>query len=255
MTRLIKRARHERILAELRANPTLRVARLARDFGVSTETIRRDLDELSSEGRVDRTYGGAARPSAAFEAAVSERLKERVAERERIGKRAEADIRAGEMLMIDGGSTTVYFARRLAAECENLVVMTNSLAVATALARNPALRVVLCPGDYDPHEGIVTGPETLEFLSRFAADRAVIGAGGLTHEGPSEVLPGAAWVKRRMLERARRGILLLDATKLGVRRHERVCPLAALDDLYTDRSPSGELAQALHRAKVTVHVA
>lgn len=250
-----KRERQERILAELRANPTLRVAQLARDFGVSTETIRRDLDELSREGAVDRTYGGAARPSAGFEAAVAERLKEYVAERERIGKRAAADVTPGEVLMVDGGSTTIHFARRLAAELRDLTVVTNSFGVASVLGKNPELRIVMCPGDYDPHEGIVTGPETLDFLARFAADRAVIGAGGLTPEGPSEVLSSAAWVKRRMIERANRRALLLDASKFGLVRHERVCPLDAIHDLYTDTRPPARLAAALKRAGVALHLA
>lgn len=250
-----KRERQQRILAELRANPTLRIAQLARDFDVSTETIRRDLDELSRAGAVDRTYGGAARPSAGFEAAVAERLKEHVAARERIGKRAAADLRPGEVLMIDGGSTTIHFARRLAAELRDLTIVTNSFGVAAVLGQNPELRIVMCPGDYDPHEGIVTGPETLDFLARFAADRAAIGAGGLTSEGPSEVLPGAAWVKRRMLERAGRTALLLDASKFGTLRHERVCPLDAIDDLYTDARPPARLAAALERAGVRLHIA
>jgi DeoR/GlpR family transcriptional regulator of sugar metabolism len=63
--------------------------------------------------------------------------------------------------MIDGGSTTIHFARQLAAQSRQVTVLTNSLGVAAALGQDPSSKVVLCPGDYQPYEGIVTGPETI----------------------------------------------------------------------------------------------
>ena len=106
-----KQTRQERIIALLRANPTVRVAELARTFDVSTETVRRDLDELGKLGAVNRTYGGAARSSIGHEAAVNQRLQELVSERERIARLACQTVEAGDLIMIDGGSTTIHFAR------------------------------------------------------------------------------------------------------------------------------------------------
>ncbi len=250
-----KLARRERIVAELRANPTVRVAALARAFGVSTETVRRDLDALSEGGLVSRTYGGAALPAIGVEPSLAQRQRELTAERERIARHAVGLVAARDVLMIDCGSTTWQFARRLATLPMPLTVITNSLGVASTLAANPAIRVVICPGDYAAGEGGTFGPETLAFVRRFRADKAVIGAGGLTADGPSEVLPGAAWVKRAMLERARRGILLVDHSKFEQARYELVCPLAALADLVTDASPPAVLAAAIGAAGVTIHLA
>ena len=179
-----KHGRQERIIALLRANPTVRVAELAREFRVSTETVRRDLDELSRLGAVNRTYGGAARSSMGHEAAVNERLQEHVAERERIALYASDLVETGELVMIDGGSTTIHFARQLAARGRQLTVLTNSLGVAATLGQDPSSKVVLCPGDYHTYEGIVTGSETIAFLERFFVDKAFIGASGLTAAGP-----------------------------------------------------------------------
>lgn len=249
-----KQARHERIIALLRANPTVRVAELAREFDVSTETVRRDLDELGKLGVVNRTYGGAARSSMGHEAAVNERLQEHVSERERIALHASRMVESGDLVMIDGGSTTIHFARQLAVRSCHVTVLTNSLGVAAALGQDPSSKVVLCPGDYHPYEGIVTGPETIAFLERFVVDKTFIGASGLTEVGPSEVHSSAAWVKRRMLQQAKRKYLLLDGSKFNALRHELVCPLSEIDELITDRRPGGTLRSALVKAAVVIKV-
>jgi len=228
---------------------------IARAFGVSTETVRRDLDALSDGGLVSRTYGGAALPATGVEPSLAERQRELTRERERIAARAFELLAPREVVMLDCGSTTWHFARRLAIEPLPLTVVTNSLGIASTLAANPAIRVVVCPGDYAASEGGTFGPETLAFLRRFLADKAVIGAGGLTADGPTEVHSGAAWVKRVMLERAHRGILLVDHSKFGQARHEIICALAGLDDLVIDAPPPRALAEALAKAEVALHLA
>jgi DeoR/GlpR family transcriptional regulator of sugar metabolism len=253
--RLDKLQRRERIVAELRANPTVRVAALARAFGVSTETVRRDLDALCENGLVSRTYGGAALPAIGVEPSLAERQRALIGERERIARRAFELLAPREVIMVDCGSTTWHFARRLAIEPLPLTVVTNSLGIASTLAANPVIRVVVCPGDYAAGEGGTFGPDTLAFLRRFHADKAVIGAGGLTDEGPTEVRPEAAWVKRVMIERARRRILLVDRSKFEQARYEIVCPLAEIDDLVTDCQPPPELNRAIRAARIALHLA
>ena len=81
--KLRKSERQARILGELRASPAIRISALAGEFGVSTETIRRDLDELNQQGMLSRTYGGAAPRPFGAEPTLSERYKEYVEERER----------------------------------------------------------------------------------------------------------------------------------------------------------------------------
>ena len=155
--KLKKGERQARILGELRASPAIRISALAGEFGVSTETIRRDLDELSHQGMLSRTYGGAAPRPFGAEPTLSERYKEHVSEREQVGAQAARAIKPGQVLMIDSGSTTLHFARRLSAELRELAAITNSCAIAAVLAANPTIRVVLCPGRYDPREGSSAG--------------------------------------------------------------------------------------------------
>jgi DeoR/GlpR family transcriptional regulator of sugar metabolism len=253
--RLGKAARFERIVAELRASPTVRISKLAQTFGVSAETVRRDIDELSRRGLVDRTYGGATAHALAHEPAVNERYRVLVEERGRIGKRAARMVEPGDVLMIDAGSTTTHFAQRLAATAKDLTVLTNCLGVALALGQTPSIRVVLCPGDYDMQEGGSFGPETCAFLRRYNATKAFIGASGLTAEGPAEANPAATWVKRSMIERSDRNLLLVDQTKFGARSLELICPLETLDDIVADSAPDPDLRDALTAARVTLRLA
>ncbi|MDI3305585.1 MAG: DeoR/GlpR family DNA-binding transcription regulator [Acetobacteraceae bacterium] len=250
-----KDQRHRRILAALAADPTVRISTLAAEFGVSTETVRRDIEELSRRGAVRRTYGGASVTHAGLQPAVGQRERMAVAERARIGAAAAALVEPGAVLMVDAGSTTAHFARALAARDPSGTVLTNSLIVAEALGAAEGMRVILCPGDLYPAERAAYGPETHGFLERFNADMALIGASGLTVAGPSDVESRASWVKRAMLGQAVRRVLLVDAGKFGKAHLERICGLSALTDLVTDQLPPPDLAAALDRAGVRVTIA
>ncbi len=250
-----KPERHRRIIAELRANPTVRISDLADEFSVSTETVRRDIDDLSSQGLVNRTYGGAAATSMGREPAVHERGDTMVAERDRIARRAVTMIQPGDVVMVDAGSTTIRFAQRLAVEGIEATVITNALGVASALANTESIKVILAPGEYVGREHAVYGQETSDFLAGFHADHAIIGASGLTIEGVTDVDSHASWVKRAMLARAERRILLVDHGKFDHRSLQVVCPLGRLDILICDVTPPPALAENLRRAGVQVTLA
>lgn len=253
-SKLSKSQRQDRIVSELRVDAALRVSDLAQRYAVTTETIRRDLDFLAERGLIARTYGGAA-SAGNVEPGFNERYRLRVPERRRLAELAATLVEPGDVIMIDAGSTTTHFARRLAANGATLTVLTNSVGVATALGPNSGIRVVLCPGDYDPHEGGVCGAETQTFLGRFHSSKCFIGASGLTGEGPSDANTDAAWVKRVMIERSNRAVLLVDASKFGTRAVDRICPLAEIDDIVTDARPDRQLSRAIARAEVALHIA
>lgn len=254
-TRTGKSERQRRIVAELHANPTVRISTLAEEFAVSTETVRRDIDELSKRGLVNRTYGGAAATSMSLEPDLDERAGALVAERERIARRAVALIEPGEVVMVDSGATTLHFAKRLAVKGSMTTVITNSIGVVTALGPSETARVLVCPGTFVHREQGIYGTEAVDFLDRYHADRAVLGASGLTRQGATDADSEAAWIKRKMIERAERCTLLIDHGKFDLRALAVVAPLDAIDDLVTDKMPPTELAEALHGAGATVHLA
>ena len=253
--RLRKQERQARILAELKTAPAIRVSSIALKFAVSDETIRRDLDELSEGGRLNRTYGGASVAPMGVELSLNERYHIRVEERTTIAQHAMKLVTPGEVLMVDAGSTTTHFANQLAAAFSELTVITNSVAAATTLASSPSIRVILCPGDYDAREGGVFGPETNAFLQRFMANKCFIGASGLTSNGPTEVNSGSAWVKRTMVAQSRRRVLLVDKSKYELPMLELVCPLGDLDDIVVDDAPSKALTKRVQNTGVQIHLA
>lgn len=249
--RLSKKERHELILSEIQARAAIRISELAQRVGVSGETIRRDLGELGEAGLLNRTYGGAVRPLVT-EPGISERGRAFQNERNRIGAAAAARVENGEVVMIDGGSTTYSVAHHLAQTRRDLTILTNSSPIAAASAGNPTFRVMMCPGVYDPQEQSVFGEDTLDFLSRFSAHVAIFGASSLSNEGPCEAVPGSAAVKRAMLTRAVRSMLVVDASKFGSAALERICTLEDIGALVTNEKPAATLAVKLAEADVNV---
>lgn len=252
--RLKKSERRRQILLELKLRPHVRISELARRFNVSTETVRRDFDALADDGLVARAHGGASAPAQGHYPSLDERANARINERERIGRRAAELVRDGETVMIDSGSTTIQMARALAWMGTHCTVITNSIPVAMTIGHG-APEVILCPGEYLPAESAVIGTETLEFLARYNVDRCVIGASGLSAEGPSESVRGFAAVKRVMMQRAAKRHLLIDSQKFDKKGLAQVGDLADLDSVVADERPKGELLSALHGAEVDILVA
>lgn len=253
--KLSQAERHAQILGLLRREGAVQIAALAKAFSVTTETARRDLDELAGRGAVKRTYGGAANRSLIHEPAIGERERTRGAERARVAARAAGMVEPGDALMIDCGSTTSLFAEALAARGLHLTVVTNGLGVATALGRADSCRVVMCPGNYVAREGGLYGADTVAFIGRFKANKAFIGAGGLSAEGVTDADSLGCAVKRAMIERADRVLLLVDSAKFGAGQFERVCGIEVLDDVVCEAPPPRDLAIALRGNGVRVTIA
>jgi DeoR/GlpR family transcriptional regulator of sugar metabolism len=253
--RLTKQARQDRILSEMQAAPSLRVGDLAAKLDVSTETIRRDLFELEERGLLNRTYGGAVRRPFAEEPSVSERHRMMVAEREAIAARAVKFIKPREVIAVGAGATTTHVARRMAAECRNITVIAHSFSVATVIAANPTIEVILCPGRYNAREGMMVGAETVEFLQSFNINRAILGVSGITRDGLADVEAPAAWVYKAMMRRADETIIVADHQKFEVQALAIWARLREIRHLVVDRAPTGALGRALSSAQVEVAVA
>ncbi len=255
MTRLSKGKRHQKILAELTLRPATRLTELAQSMDVSRETIRRDLDELSSNGIISRTYGGAIVHPRGGEEGLRVRDTTFVDQRSAIAAAAASLIQPDEVVMMSTGSSTLHFARHVASAQTPMTVITSGVDVAMVLAVNPDIRIILAPGDYDARESRVWGAETTNFLRKFQADTAVIGASGLFAGGACEADSPTAWVDRVMLERAHRKMLLILHTKFDQPKLELICPLEQLDVIISDREPEGELLDAIKAAGVALKIA
>lgn len=253
--KLNKKERHELILNEIRTSASIRISLLAKRIGVAGETIRRDLIELGEAGLINRTYGGATISLQTSEPMIGDRGAMLIEERARIARAAAELITSGQVIMLDGGSTTYEVARCLAQLRRDLTVITNSIGIANLTGGNPTFRVILAPGTYDRREGSVFGEDTVQFLNRYNADVAIFGASGITCAGPCEAVAGSAAVKRTMITRALTSMLVVDGTKFGRVNLEQVCAFDAIADLVTDQAPTEDLTSALAAAGTEIHVA
>ena len=251
--RRAKSDRQSQILAELNRAPSLRVADLAEHLEVSTETIRRDLDELTEQGLLNRTYGGAVR-SLSSEPSVSERHRHFIAERERIARAAVPLINAGGVFIIGAGATTLHVARRMSVELANVTVITHSFGIATVLSHNPTIKVLMLPGDYLASEGATVGVQTVSFLNSFYADFAVLGASGLTTEGPTDALIECGTVYGAMSTRAAKTLVVADHSKFDRVFPCRYTSWRNVDQLVTDAEPEGSLMSSLKLNEVSITV-
>lgn len=252
--RLSKSARHQHIVAQLTAAPLLRASELAGSLGVSGETIRRDLMELHERKLISRTYGGAARPFA-LEQAVDDRKAVMIAEREAMAAAVAATVHPREVLMIGAGATTYFVARALAARVNDISVVTHDVAIADALAVNPTIRVLFCPGRYHAAERYVYGAQTISSIHGYEANRAIVGATGIGARGIHDADDEAGAIYGAMVKRAAEAILVADRTKFDQPALAVYAQWAGIDRLVTDRAPTGALADAIRAAGTEVVVA
>tara|TARA_R110002049_G_scaffold307712_2_gene509139 strand:- start:116986 stop:117783 length:798 start_codon:yes stop_codon:yes gene_type:complete len=252
--RIRKAERRQQILLELKLKPHVRVADLAAQYGVSTETIRRDVADLSEDGHLRRAFGGASAPHPGVRRDLDERRAQRVAERETMARYAATLVKDGDTIMIDAGATTMEFARFLSYAGTQVVALTNSLQVAMILGQSKAARVLLAPGDYLPEEAAVTGIETVDFIARYNATACFLGASALSAAGVTEAIAPFVHVKRMMLRQSQKNHFLIDASKIGQTHLSTIATCAEINVLITDRAPSDAMSMTLKTAGAEILV-
>jgi len=227
------------------------VGALAERFGVSLDTIRRDLDQLSTEGVVVRTYGGAVSPSTVprIDRAVDVRLKLQEHEKEKIAALAASLVEDGSTIMINGGTTTLALARHLRNH-RDLTVATNNLLVPPALPSSAIHDLYVFGGPVRSVTLATVGPVSFRAAGGseldISCDLALIGVGAISAVGgyTTSNLAEAAMM-RQMISRAARVAILADSSKFGRRLFAQVSELGSADYLVTDSTPPPDLVDAL----------
>lgn len=236
------------------------VVDLARRFGVTTETVRRDLAQLEETGAVRRVHGGAVARSrtSTAESSVAERAERRRDAKLAIARRALEAVPAGfdGSIYLDAGTTTAALAQVLverSADGRPLEVVTHSMTIAHVLAGSAGLNLTAIGGRVRGLTAAAVGSQTVDAISRLRPDIAFVGTNGLSAGfGLSTPDPDEAAVKRAIVSASRRSIVLADADKLDA---ELLVSFGRLDDvdvLVTDGAPSRELTDAVAAADVEV---
>jgi DeoR/GlpR family transcriptional regulator of sugar metabolism len=248
--------RRQIILEQLADRGAVNVSALSRTAGVSDMTIRRDLEALKSEGLCQRVHGGAVSTvSRGYEPPFALRAGRNGEVKARIARLAATLISDGETAIIDVGTTTLELARALG-ETTNMTVLTPSLRVASELASNPDLRLIVTGGIARPGELSLVGDLAERAFAELHCDTAFLGVGAVDAEaGVSEFNLDDTRVKRAALKSSRRCVVLADASKLGRVALASVCPIERVDVLVTDSGASDKALAPIRDSGVEVLVA
>ena len=229
-------------------------------FGISIETVRRDLSYLESEGFIRKVYGGAS--LAEFSQAaipVDEweiRMNTNSASKLRIAERAVDLIPDGSTIFLDSG-TTVYEVSTFLASRTNITVLTNSIRIAEVLGMNPKIMVYFIGGVIKSDTLASVGVFATEFLSNFYhLDYAVISCDGfIPNLGTTEQSLELAILKKQIIAKTGKIILIADHSKIGVPGNCMCCPIDKVDTIVTDEATSEDALETLRKTNISVVVA
>lgn len=248
-------ARHAAILKAVSVSGSSSVIDLATQLGVSDETIRRDLKRMAADGLVRKVHGGVTLTDPLSEPEFHQRLVVQSEEKKAIARTAAAQVRNGDSLMLDTGSTTAYVARALRHH-RNLLVVTNSADIARTLATRNGNRVYMAGGELRADDGAALGPSATAFIGQFRVRLAFLSIGAIDAEdGLMNYHLDEAEFSRVVMRRADRTIIVADRSKFGRRALVTLCPLAAVETLITDAPPPPPFPERLQKAEATLLVA
>ena len=249
------RNRHEKIKELVQATGFVTIDFLAQEFGVTPQTIRRDINTLSEEGAINRYHGGAGVSSSTENVAYTSRKVLCLREKQCIAKMVADKIPNNASLFINIGTTTEEIAKALYAH-QRLRVITNNLNVAATLSGNENIEVFITGGLVRHRDGGIIGPLTIDFIGQFRVDYGIIGISGIDMDGMLlDFDYREVRASRAIIENSRKVFLAADHTKFGRNAMVNLGNIREIDALFTDRPPPAALAEVLSAADVELHVA
>ncbi|MDJ0815634.1 MAG: DeoR/GlpR family transcriptional regulator [Desulfobacterales bacterium] len=248
------RRRHEKIQHLVQARGFVTIDDLAQEFGVTPQTIRRDINTLSEGGQIHRYHGGAGSGSSIENVAYTERKILCQIEKQRIAQTVAENIPDNVSLFINIGTTTEEIAKALISH-RGLRVITNNLNVASILSGNPNFEIIIAGGLVRPRDCGIIGPLTIDFIQQFRVDYGIIGISGIDEDGTLlDFDYREVRASRAIIDNSRKVFLATDHTKFGRNAMVRLGGIDEIDALFTDRQPPSALSEVMNAADVQLFV-
>ena len=211
--------RHAKILEMLSQDGKVLVKELAEKFGVTEDSIRKDLSSLELDGKLRRTYGGAV--SIAEKLQMTEANRRRISDVEAKRKIAAAAVKLmqpNDLIFLDISTISIAIAQILEKADANYKILTNMVDVLVMLARNPKINLYFAGGQINQSRDGFSDGLNLEFISRFRPDIAFIGAFGVEIKKNSLTSRDTAGGihKARMIELSKASYVIAESRKIGV---------------------------------------
>jgi DeoR/GlpR family transcriptional regulator of sugar metabolism len=248
--------RKQAILDRLNSSGETAISDLAKEFGLSEMTIRRDLETLELDGFVRRVRGGAIpSQSRSYEPPHITRTGFEHEAKIRIGRAAAALLSDNETAIIDGGTTTLELARAIDAKLQ-LTLITSSILIASELSAKPNIRTIVTGGILRRGEMSLIGARAENSFSDLNCDSVFLGVAGISSsKGLTEYNLDDTRVKQEAIKAGSRVVVLADATKIGKIAFANVAPIDVVDILITNASPNNkEISQIRDAGIEVIHV-
>jgi DeoR/GlpR family transcriptional regulator of sugar metabolism len=243
--------RRQFILEVLRRDAKVLSSELSSVLKVSEDTVRRDLRELAEAGLLQRVHGGAL-PSSPAIASYAIRQTQAPKEKEAIAQAAAKLVRPGQVVILDGGTTTLQVAHHLPRDLRATII-TNSVPIALVLAEHPQVEVVVLGGQLYKEALVTVGTTVVEALRMIRADLCMLGVCSLHPEiGISVPNLDEAHVKRAMIAGAAEVVALASAEKLGTAAPYVVGALSDLTHLVTEPTVSSKVLAPYKALGITI---
>jgi len=236
--------------------PAVRIDDLAERFGVSRETIRRDLISLESRGLVQRVHGGGVRPEVdSREPSFQERMALHSVEKKAMAKLAAQLIGDAGTIFLDVGTSVARIADYIPPSFTGQVI-TNSILAASRLGQREDIDVMVCGGRMRHGDLALSGPHAAEFLNDVFVEVAFLGSGGVhPSHGLTDFYPDEVATRRIVISNARSVFVMVDSSKIGRVATQRVCPLDQVTGVITNAGADAGLLRDLRTTGIEVHVA
>lgn len=231
--------RRRSIMSRLNTEGKVIVAELAKEFDVTEETIRRDLDKLEKEGLASKTYGGAVTmQNQSVDLPYNVREVANVEEKKLIAEKFSELIQDGDRLMLDSSSTAQYIVKVLK-EKKDLTIITNSVKILLELADKNDWTVLSTGGVLKNGALSLNGSSAEKMIGSYYVDAAICSCKGIDTElGITESNENDTLIKRAMFASAEKKILALDSKKFDKKSFVKVCSADDIDIIVTDKAPS-----------------
>ena len=243
--------RKQHILDVLRQSGQIVAKDLSQELGLSEDTIRRDLRELAAEGLLQRVHGGALPASPAI-GDFAARLNVATDEKRLIGMAAAGMVRAGQVVILDGGTTAVQIARHFPADLKATVV-THSPTIAIELVEHRNIEVILIGGRLFKHSVVAVGAPAIENIARIRAEIYFMGVTGIHPEaGLTTGDFEEAHVKRALSASAAETIVLASPEKLNAVSPYVIAPLSEITGMIVAAQTKQKMLAPYTRLGITI---
>ena len=244
------------LLDEARTRGAVTVEALAEQFGVTLQTVRRDVKLLSDAGLLARFHGGVRMPSSTVEnIAYRQRQELNESAKQRIARAVAKAVPNGCSLILNIGTTTEAIARELLRH-KGLRVITNNLNVAAILADNAECEVIVAGGVVRSRDRGIVGEVTVDFIKQFKVDIGLIGISGIEADGTLRDFDyREVTVARAIIEHSRQVWLASDHSKFNRPAMVELARLSQIDTLFTDATPPTPFPALLAEAGVQCVIA